>query len=264
MFQLHLYISDFTIKALKASLRSEFPELKPTLLIEAAARGFGFKTYAAMRASVIEQPNKRVSVYADRFRAYIADQNTGIDRTNFYRAVAKTAIQAVLEKESSLCAWGIFNGRPQRNENGKRETAAEQHQRFKTQREELAEGCADGFLLAFSLVQRIRKTKTFRSESGSYRLKHIAENFRSAYPGGEKLGPHYVSNGALIAAAIHDGFVFKTFKDDHGYDSVNVIFNMSKTCIDDLDCEIRPDSAMAESRKQLARERDRRRLGFSI
>ena len=95
----------------------------------------------------------------------------------------------------------------------------------------------------------VRPTKTIRKGTGSYRLKHIAENYACTYPEGEKLGPTYVTNGVLIAAALHAGFRMKTYVDERGYDCVNVSFNMSKPCLDDLDCEIRPNGACAAHRR---------------
>jgi hypothetical protein len=73
-----------------------------------------------------------------------------------------------------------------------------------------------------------KRTKTVRSGNGSYRLKHVAENYVCAYPEGEKLGPDYVPNGMLIAAALHMGFKYKTHVDDLGYDTQNATFNMSR------------------------------------
>src|SRR5260370_1447636 len=80
---------------------------------------------------------------------------------------------------------------------------------------------------------RVQPTKTITSGSGSDRLKHIAENYACTYPEGVKLGPQYVPNGMLIAAAVHMGFKYKTYVDDLSYANVN--FNMSKRSIDELD-----------------------------
>lgn len=88
-------------------------------------------------------------------------------------------------------------------------------------------------------------------------MKHIAENFKCTYPDGEKLGPHYVPNGVLIAAAIHAGFMTKSHFDELGYHTLNVTFNMSKPCLDDLDYEVRPDSGRSQDRR---RDEERRRL----
>lgn len=91
-------------------------------------------------------------------------------------------------------------------------------------------------------MHRVARTRTIRDGTGSYWVKHIAENFDCTYPEGEKLGPHYVPNGVLIAAALHVGFKTKSHHDELGYHSLNVTFNMSKSCLEDLDYVIRPDS----------------------
>ena len=124
--------------------------------------------------------------------------------------------------------------------------------RFQDERAKLIEDQAvNSFLTSLAFLTRVRRTKTIRQGTGSYRLKHIAENYACTYPEGEKLGPTYVPNGAFIAAALQAGFKMKTYVDDLGYDCVNVSFNMSKPCLDDLDCEIRPNGACAEHRRAI-------------
>jgi len=68
----------------------------------------------------------------------------------------------------------------------------------------------------------------------SYGLKHAAEKFACTYPEGAVLGPRYVSNGALIAAAVHAGFDLKTSKDNLGRDEPNAHFNFSKRSLDGI------------------------------
>jgi hypothetical protein len=72
---------------------------------------------------------------------------------------------------------------------------------------------------------------------------------------GTTIGPQYVSNGALIAAALSAGFKMKTYIDRRGYDAINVSFNMSKRAIDDLDCKYRPDGAEAQRRAWVEEQR---------
>jgi hypothetical protein len=170
---------------------------------------------------------------------------------HFYRAVARVAIRSVLERTPRLCIRGFGDGRPARKQDGKLEDAREHFARFLGNRQELLEDAAvDQFLRSLAFLRRVQATKTVRPDTSSYRLKHIAENYACTYPEGDKLGPHYVSNGALIAAAIHAGFRYKTYVDELGWDSPNVNFNMSKPRLDDLDCEIRPDGARAEQRRR--------------
>jgi hypothetical protein len=113
---------------------------------------------------------------------------------------------------------------------GSRQTPQQQYAEFEERREEcLGRHAAEAFFAITGHCWRgSKRTKTVRSGNGSYRLKHVAENYVCAYPEGEKLGPDYVPNGMLIAAALHMGFKYKTHVDDLGYDTQNATFNMSR------------------------------------
>ncbi|MBN9554694.1 MAG: hypothetical protein J0H61_08490, partial [Alphaproteobacteria bacterium] len=91
--------------------------------------------------------------------------------------------------------------------------------------------------LAF--LSKVQPSKTISTAAGSYRLKHIAENFCAQYPTGERIQTNYVSNGAMIAAAIHRGFRYRRHQDGFGDYSINVSFNMAKSLVRKLDKEIR-------------------------
>lgn len=58
------------------------------------------------------------------------------------------------------------------------------------------------------------------------------------------LGPRYVPNGALIAAAAHAGFKVREYDG-----SLNTSFNMSKRSLINLDYEIRPNGVRAKDRR---------------
>ncbi|ULJ75893.1 hypothetical protein [Rhizobium gallicum] len=157
-----------------------------------------------------------------------------------------------------LSAWGIGYGRSQRKHDGKWESPEERYSRFLESRSRLlSEDAASPFLTSLALLAKVTRTKTIRKGTGSYWVKHIAENLECTYPEGEPLGPHYVPNGVLIAAAIHAGFLTKSHYDELGYHSPNVTFNMSKPCLEDLDYVIRPDSGRSQDRR---REEERRTL----
>ena len=135
-----------------------------------------------------------------------------------------------------LTRFGIGIGDWKRNADGSWETFQQHRERFVQCRQELrGKNATEEFLRALAFIQRVKPITRINSSSGSYKLKHIAEDYRSQYPNGEKLGPYYVSNGALIAAAFHAGFTVREYPGD-----LNTCFNMSKRSIDDLDCEIRP------------------------
>ena len=183
------------------------------------------------------------------FSAYLKEHGFEADPAHLYRAAAHVAIRSVLDTTPKLHIHGIGFGRPQRNANGTRQTPQQRYAEFEERRGEcLGKRAADAFLRSLALLARLPKTKTIRSGTGSYRLKHVAENYTCSYPEGGKLGPDYVPNGMLIAAALHMGFKHKTYVDDLGYDTLNASFNMSKAVINDLDAEIRPRSGFAQDR----------------
>lgn len=167
----------------------------------------------------------------------------------------------VIEAEPRLSHWGYGVGRPKRKPNGKWENAKEHHARFLMEREQLlSDGPVEEFLRSLVLVQRIAPIKTINRRSGSYGLKHRAENLKCTYPGGSLLGPDYVANGSLIVAAVHAGFAYKTCIDDLGYEDVNVAFNMSQTSLDDVLYRFLGSRGLTEERKQRAA---RRMIGHS-
>jgi len=181
-----------------------------------------------------------VSTDGPAFCTYLTDHGFHETSRPFYLAAGRVAVRAVLDTEPRLTLHGIGVGRPKRKDDGKWETPRELYARVRQSREEyVSDSGVEEFLAALAFVERITPTKTIRPNTGSYRLKHIAEKYTCTYPDGGRLGPRYVSNGALIGAAIHAGFKYKTFIDELGYDSLNVDFNMSKPALVDLDCEIR-------------------------
>jgi hypothetical protein len=249
MFVLRIPITPSGLDELKAYLTKALPEIKPSHRVEALGRGLGFKTYAALRAAAQSSEMPMATVSGMRFTSYLAEHSFEADPAHLYRAAAQVAIKGVLDKMPRLSIYGISSRRPQRNQDNTWETPQQSYSRFVELRQE-CQGlhAAEAFLLALMLLSRIQPTRTITSGSGSYRLKHIAENYACTYPEGRKLGPQYVPNGMLIAAAVHAGFKYKTYVDDFGYDLPNVNFNMSKRSIDELDFEIRPNMAATPHR----------------
>jgi len=265
MFVLIIRITPASLMALKADLTKSLPDVKSSHRVEALARGFGFQTYAAMRAAVAGEQVVLVTATGTSFSRYLSAHGFDSSPIPFYHAATRVALQAVLDKTPKLCVLGIGAGEPRRKPDGKFENAREHYARFLESRKEFMNPfVVEEFLRSLAFLARVQPTKTIRSEAHSYRLKHIAENYNCRYPEGMPLGPHYVANGAMIAAAIHAGFRYKTYVDALGWDVRNVDFNMSKAVIDDLDCEIRPNDAVAESRRWLeARRKQRRKISLS-
>jgi len=261
MFVLRISVSPSAIERIKAALTNSLPYVKSSHRVEALGRGLGFRTYAALRAAVQAPARSIATVTGDQFSNYLKEHGFEVDPAHLYRAAAQVAIQGVLDTVPRLHIYGIGFGRPQRNADGSRQTPQQQYTEFLEHREEcLGNHAAGAFLLSLALLARVRETKTVRSGTGSYRLKHIAENYVCTFPEGGKLGPAYVPNGMLIAAALHMGFKYKTYVDDLGHDGPNATFNMSKATVDDLDAEIRPRTGFAPDR---ARRRKMRTMETS-
>ncbi len=260
MLDLRIPITIATVEAIKAYLLRALPNVKSSHRVEAVARGLGFRTYAALLQSA--NSGSKISGPADggAFTLYLSEHGFCVEAIHLYRAAARIAVFEVMEKVPRLSMRGYGFGHPQWNLEAKRwNTAQEDYASFTEARAEfLTKGGLDQFLLALALVRRVPRTKTVRSDVRSYRLKHIAENMPFSCHDRVKLGPRYVSNGALIAAALHAGFKMRTYFDSLGYDAINVSFNMSKRAVDDLDCEMRPKGAIAQSRKYAAEQRHNR------
>ncbi|WP_419786878.1 hypothetical protein [Pseudodesulfovibrio sp.] len=81
----------------------------------------------------------------------------------------------------------------------------------------------DSFNAACNWLDKQPRTKNINANAPtSYTLKHCAERWDKANNGGSG----YISNGTLIAAAIHLGFKYKKYPD-----SPNVHLNISKKLV---------------------------------
>lgn len=252
MIDLRITIDEQDHAQLKHRLLLSSPETKSSHRAEALARGLGFTRNATL-LNALSRRRCEVSVDGTRFRDYLEERDLAIDVINLYRAAAYVAVARVMECHPTLSSWGPYVGRPRIRDDGRRETSEQLYARFLRERDRLVtvEGL-DEFLIALSFVQQVPTTRTIRDGSGSYRLKHIAERSQCTFPCGYVLGSKYVSNGALIAAALHANFRTKTHRDDLGYEAVSVTFNMSKAAIDELDRKLRPNGALAQGRRRLA------------
>jgi len=260
VFTLSIAITASNLDTIKLALTKALPDVKSSHRCEAIARGLGFRTYASLLEEVRSGREPVATADGAAFRQYLASQDFNVGSLAFYRAAGFAALKSVAEAHPRLTNHGIGIG-PPRNAGGYWQTAAERRSRFAEGRADLvSESSVEPFLLSLAFVQRVERTKSIRPSTNSYWLKHIAENYACTYPDGGELGPRYVANGLLIAAAMQAGFQIKTFIDDHGYESINAGFNMSKSSLYELDCEIRPDGARAQSRR--ARERQRSQKSY--
>lgn len=251
MFVLDIVLTSKNLEAVKRDLLHRLPDVKSSHRCEALARGLGFQTFAAARAAAASVVPKSVRVNGAPFRTYLSAHGFEVKSSTLFESVAKIALLNVSDRIERLTMWGMGIGESKRRADGRWETTEDRSKRFASERDELRSDYAiRPFLLSLALLHRVPATKTIRRGTGSYFLKHIAEKYSCTYPEGEPLGPHYVPNGALIAAAIHAGFKTRSHYDDYGQESLNVGFNMSKPAIEDLDAEIRPDGRRSQVRKR--------------
>lgn len=265
MFSLSMPMTMSVVDTIKLALTKALPSVKSSHRCEAFARGLGYRTYAALRADAETDNLPIAAADGAAFVQYLAQHDFNVGQTEFYHAVAKAAVQVVVDQWPSLNINGFGTGERERGSDGRWESAAEEQKRLEAYRDDLLSDYALApFLASLALVSRIERTKTVRPGTGSYKLKHIAENYACTYPDGETLGPVYVANGVLIAAAIHAGFAVKPYTDDYGREILNAGFNMSKTSIEDLDCEIRPDGGAAHARRARERRRASSRFTYNM
>lgn len=244
MFELRIPLTLAAITSIKADLTKALPVVKSSHRVEAIARGLGFQTNAAMRASVGTNVPLHVNVRWEPFASYFSEKGFEVDATAFFHACARVAMEGVVRTIPRLTILGIETGQRERNPDGTKETLEQYRERVGQERAELfGRHGIEEFLLSLALLARVKPVKSI-SQSDSYWIKHIAENFACTYPHGPKLGPRYVANGALIAAAAHAGFVVREYPG-----SPNASFNMSKRTLVDLDCQMRPTGAYAQSRR---------------
>jgi hypothetical protein len=207
------------IELLKRELGVLLPAVKSSHRVEAMARGLGWQTNAALRTTLGHEAMER-GVDDHAFTEYL--RLHGFSETPFdalSEAVVRwkfqqerAAVQRVMTHEPRLARWGFGMGRDAR------QTREERQSEFEQNRAELyrARGIAE-FLRAREYLSYASHRRTINDRVSSYGLKHAAEHyFRDC-----GLNDNYVSNGALIAAAIHLGFNYRA-------DGLNAYFNMGR------------------------------------
>ncbi|MEA2880605.1 MAG: hypothetical protein QOF14_5801 [Hyphomicrobiales bacterium] len=244
MFELRIALTPAAVDLIKADLAKTLASVKSSHRIEAVARGLGFRTNAAMRAAMTTNLPLQAEVRWHPFASYLAEKGFAPEIAPFFHCCARVALNAVMQAHPRLTLWGIETGERERLPGGARETL-EQYRALSaaTRAELMKRDSIEQFLLSLALLAEVRATKTI-SDSSSYWVKHIAENFPCRYPHGATLGPAYVANGAVIAAAAHAGFIVREYPG-----SPNTGFNMSRRSLIDLDCRVRPNGPYAGVRR---------------
>jgi hypothetical protein len=192
------------IDLIKRELACLLPNVKSSHRVEAMARGLGWRTNAALRAELQIHRLER-SVDDDVFTNYLKEHGftdspfgalaKAVVRCKF--AGERAAIKAVLDREPHLAKWGF--GIP-------REPQKPHQQRIREFEENrsalLGPSGVDEFLRACEFLSFFQRRRTINPRVSSYGLKSSAERFHRDRGATDS----YVSNGALICAAVHLGF----------------------------------------------------------
>lgn len=190
------------LPSIKKYLARSLPPHKPSLRIEAAARGLGFTTYAGFRNALSVGP---VTVSADdrRFCAELGIPFEIEHRFNRFlsRAIARVELHRVLDAHPMLTQRG-FDSAWMRVSSEMHKPLSERLALLSERRNEAYEHdwLFDQFELAWIYLSRQQRIKSINRRTGSYGLKHRAENLMREFGHFRPLG-NYVSNGMLIAAA---------------------------------------------------------------
>jgi len=114
MFTLVIPLSPAAVDEIKAELTRTLQDTKSSHRCEAFARGLGYRTYASLLAATARAPVS-AAVHAPSFIDYLADHGFEVSSFPFYRATARVALRAVLEKVPKLTEFGIGIGSPHFN-----------------------------------------------------------------------------------------------------------------------------------------------------
>jgi hypothetical protein len=216
------------LPSIKAYLHCSLPGHKPSLRIEAAARGLGFTTYAGLRDALSAGA---VTVSADdrRFCAELGIPFEIDERFNRFlsRAIARIELHRVLDAHRLLTQRG-FDSAWMRVSGEMDKPLNERLTMLEERRKEAYEDdwSLDQFELAWIYLSRQRMIKSVNRRTGSYGLKHRAENLMREFGHFRPLG-NYVSNGMLIAAAYALGFEVRPIAPDN----YNAYFNISMVTV---------------------------------
>jgi hypothetical protein len=192
-------VSRAAIVAMKADLRRVLPNVKSCHRIEAIARGLGWATNAAMRASLSLGKTQR-AVHPDAFSQYLADRGYEAAGQLLIRAVLRAHVQAIMGQNPDLThhGFGVY-------EDG-RISESERQTRYAVNRSEmLSDGAIGEFERAVEFLSILELTSAPTSVFHSYNLKHSAERWHRRCGIEGRWEREYVSNGMLLAAAFYLG-----------------------------------------------------------
>jgi hypothetical protein len=197
------------IESIKLELIRLLPDVKSSHRVEAMARGLGFDTNAALRATLTSGPVVCVASDAD-FLVYLKnhgfpDVTSGtLDEALVCAKLSdeRASIKAVMDKQPTLARWGFGIARDRTK--SREQCEAE----FQEARADMLKPHTVGeFIRAREFLSQHRKRASINRKLSSYGLKHRAEGFHRDL----RAPDPYVSNGLFIAAAFHLGFLVKPY-----------------------------------------------------
>lgn len=217
---MNLSITLDDLDSLKRHLFALIPQAQSSHRTEALARGLGFGSNAAMRASLAEAPAD-CEVDDRAFVDFLKSRDvTNVPGDTLSEAVVRAkladqraAIAAVMEQQSELgsCGFRTWN---------RRRTQKENADHFHADREEMLKPSSIAeFMRAVAYLQTKEKSRRVSRKSTSYGYKHEAERFHKDRASD---ADHYVANGLFIVAALHLGFSVK-----RDGDSPNAFINIA-------------------------------------
>jgi len=225
---MRIVLTSKDLLSIKEYLHRKLPTHKPSLRIEAAARGLHFATYAGLRQALSAGP---VIVAADD-RRFCAELGLPFETENTFnrflsRTIARVELHRILDAHASLTQRG-FDSAWMRVSCEMAKPLNERLALLKERRQEAYEDdwSFDQFELAWIYLSRQQKIKSINRRMGSYGLKHRAENLMREFGHFRPLGD-YVSNGMLIAAAYALGFEVRSIAPDN----YNAYLNISMVTV---------------------------------
>ena len=218
------------IDDMKSDLRRALPGAGSCHRTEALARGLGWKTYAAMKASLRAGPAER-DIDPAAFAAYLSAQGAAATGEHLVQVVMRSQIRAVLAAQDRLTHAGFDIPRDSRL------SVAEWRAKFDRERAfMLGDEAVLEFRRACSFLVLLTTTKTPNRSHTSYGIKHAAERHHRRQASGDRMVNVYVSNGMLLTAAFHLGLRVSRI----AWDSQNAYLNVSSRALRELDSDRKP------------------------
>ncbi len=222
---MRLSLSNSDISSIKHHLGKAFPSVSPSKRIEAAAKGLGYNSYAAMRKQLSIAPScvaPNETVFLKSLGLESANDNDG---RGFSRSMAKVVVERILNEHQSLTPRG-FDHSGIVYDSDRSLTFQGRQLEFEYRRKEaMHDRSMDEFELAMIYLEMQGRRKTINHNFSSYGLKHRAEGLSRREGKHTHLG-NYVSNGMFIVAALASGFQVQQIGRTY-----NACFNISSRTI---------------------------------